>query len=284
VISQPLRVEAPIEESLEGVAIYGDATLTARNHVDMAASDLEQPLTIHFKGDLQSRTTAYRRPVFVVSSARSPFVGQYQLDFDGSRFSHTPVSVDVTTSSRIERVGSTRRGLVGRLIGRVAGRILSRNQGRINREVSRLIKQQIETEGDSFLTKAVAQLNEAARFEATLQAAFPGGGELSVVVSKTDAYLQALATVASEPDVALPAATLLGDAPIEIWLRAAENDPVLATIEKQWETAKSALVEVLPGFSEADAKAEQLVRRQVVDDWIVLQVGGSLADDQARSE
>ena len=146
-----------------------------------------------------------------------------------------------------------------------------------------MVKQQLEREGNLYLTLALGELNKAGRMKATFQSAF-GGEEYSVVVSKTETYLQALAAAVNEPSPAPPAVTTLGNAPIEVWVRAKDNDAVSAEIEKLWKEAEPELVKLLAGFKDADQVVAQFIKSRVVGEWVVFRIGASLAFDGASKE
>ena len=158
---------------------------------------------------------------------------------------------------------------------RVARRRAEQVRPESNHAASQRAKQQIESEGNQALERAIAKINESNRFDETLEAIFEGLPEPTLQISSNESYIQALATTAENVNVSPPREGMLGDAVAEIWIHAEPHAPIIQEVESLWSAAQPEIEMILKGFSDVQSRIDELVTQRRAGNWIVLEIASN---------
>lgn len=292
-LSRLAAVEIDRKENVNVVVLGTRATGIARVQgglaLDLKPAARGVAVDVHFKGTCVSWTTGRNRSALIYTTATTRFAATKAVRVElNSGIAHGKVAIDAKTRVTTNGVGSTLRGLRGRIVRRVAWRraqqagpqvtVIARlnAEARLSRAFDAAAKQLLEQyDGD---LDVLRPLVERYRSE---------DPDSSLVLSSTDDYLQVCLGRASAREPPKLPSTEFESSPIEVWLHRSmigggelPTGSQLAVISMVW----GGLVKQ---YSSRRALAGLFAQNPVVlsaaGDWVVFGLSGK-QDSPAESD
>jgi hypothetical protein len=289
-MNQGFAREVDVRDVILGTTIQGKATISATPGVQLKECPDQATFQVVVNGTAQSRSTGYNGPAIIHSRSVTSFVATRQVVFDPGRGFYTlPAQVQARTQTFIDRIDSTRRGIVGRIVRRRAAREASARHAAATEIARQKAEQRIALAFDRQMEERLARLNWVANFRQMAVAALrpAEGSEPKYACCSTPHYLQIATNFGNGgPAIALPTAGGVSakKAPIEVWVHESLVQGKLAAALKllnarsrtsDFLTAISATAKVLDSQGsrgDSGLLAQPPVNIRYLEDWIVVEV------------
>jgi len=292
--------EAEVRDVILGTQIYGKARIDARPCVQLADCPDQATFQVVIEGTAHSRSTGYNGPAIIYSRSVTTFTATKQVIFEPGRgFYALAPKVQARTQTFTDGIGTSRRGIVGRIIRRKAAQQAAARHDEAQEIARQKAERRIAIAFDRHMEQRLARLNRAAEFRSLAVAALrpAGSGEPKYACCSTPHYLQ-IATNFGDggPAIELPVKGAASEtaAPIEVWIhqslvgervgvalqllnsRARANDFLLAL-----SAAARVIERQSSGASALAAVASQWpVKVRQVGEWSVVEVEFTTDDEQ----
>jgi hypothetical protein len=223
-MEQGFQRDTEVRDNILGTEIFGTARIVASPCVRLHECPDQATFQVVVAGTAWSRSTGYNGPAILHNRSVTNFTATRQVVFDPGRgFYALPPKVEARTQTYLDGVGSTRRGLVGRIVRRRANQVAAARHDEAQEIARQKAEQRIAAAFDRHVAERLARLNRAADFRALAVAALrpSGSTEVKYVCCSTPHYLQVATNFADGgPEIELPVKGPASEAaaPIEVWI------------------------------------------------------------------
>ena len=291
-MDQGFQRDTEVRENILGTEIYGRARIVANPAVQLRDCPDQATFYVVIEGIAYSRSTGYNGPAILYNHSITNFTATKQVVFDPGRgFYALPPQVQARTQTYLDGVGSTRRGIVGRMVRRRANEQAAARHDESQEIARQKAERRIAAIFDRHVEQRLVRLNRAAEVRSLAALALrPGGnGELKYACCSTPSYLQ-IATNFGDGgraiELPVKGSASTAAAPVEIWIhKSLVGDKVASALQLLHDRAKasdlvlalSAAARVIERQSSRPTAlsalaAEVPVRVRDVADWYVVEV------------
>jgi hypothetical protein len=291
-MEQGFQRDTEVRDNILGTEIYGRARIVANPAVQLRESPDQATFYVVIQGTAHSRSTGYNGPAILYNRSVTNFTATKQVVFDPGRgFYALPPQVQARTQTYLDGVGSTRRGIVGRIVRRRANQQATARHDESQEIAQQKAERRIAAAFDRHVEQRLARLNRAAEFRSLAVAALRpnGNGEVKYVCCSTPGYLQIATNFGAGGrtiDLPVKSSASATAAPVEIWIhKSLVGDKVASALQLLHAQAKasdlalalSAAARVIERQSSRPTAlsalaAEAPVRVREVADWYVVEV------------
>ena len=276
----------PVTDVILGTPVRGWARTTGQPQLDLLDDPDSAAFVVTIRGANVTRTVGQNGPAIIHSRADTRFGATKRITYQpGKGFVAEPTLINVVTRTATEGIGSTRRGLIGRIVRRRASREVSELRPTIDAIARQRAETRISRGMDNFLEQRLAKVNKNADLREAIALALGGDGDASFACcTKGGCVFLAISDSPGEPMAELPSFT--GEpAPIQVWVHDTLVGGNIAAWLKRWDETKPGsnlaqqALEVVPdvlkkslGLPAAVAETEVAVNYVTVGEWIVVQI------------
>jgi hypothetical protein len=274
-----------VRDVILGTPIRGLARTTGQPQLDLFDDPESAAFIITLRGGNVSRTVGRNGPAIIYSRATTRFAAAKRIAFQpGQGFVAGPARVNAVTQTATEGIGSTRRGLIGRIVERRAAREVAELRPQVNAIARQRAEVRIRTAFDAAVEQRLARVNANPDLRHALALVSGKNGEPNYVCCTRDgSVLLAAAGEGALAGLQLP--QVERSAPVQVWVHDSMVGGNLALFLKQFDSAQpgASLVdqalEVMPpvlkqglGMPATVAQAELPLNYVTAQDWIVIQI------------
>ncbi len=132
-VQEDVQRREPVHDVILGTRISGTGTTRGDLSLDLVPHDAAAHVDLVLKGSTRTSTVGRNGPAVIYSSGTTNFDARKRLVVDDEGVSSRPARTAATTRSHTQGVGSTRRGVIGRIVERQASKRVAQNRGRADR-------------------------------------------------------------------------------------------------------------------------------------------------------
>ncbi|MCE9604371.1 MAG: hypothetical protein K8U03_05635 [Planctomycetia bacterium] len=142
-IGQPIDETEPVRDCILGTSISGTGRTVGSLGVDLVENPKQAQFTTILDAVNSSRTVGSNRSALIYSNGTTQLHGDTTLFLDERGLLSGPIHVDARVNSRITGIGSTKRGIIGKLVIKIAGKKAPEQQGQAQAIASQHARQRL---------------------------------------------------------------------------------------------------------------------------------------------
>lgn len=170
--------ETDVRDVILGTSIRGRARILGKPGVQLVESSDQATFYITCNGTVNSRTTGYNGPAIIYSRSVTNFTATKRVIFEaGKGFIGLPSQVTAHTQTFVEGIGSTRRGLIGRIVCRRAAKIEAERHAEATEIARQKVERRIAAAFEKQSEERLARLSWVTRLRLLAAATLRVGGE-----------------------------------------------------------------------------------------------------------
>jgi SLA1 homology domain 1, SHD1 len=274
--------QAEVRDVILGTSIYGKAWIIGKPGVELLDNPDQAAFFLILHGTAYSRTIGYNGPAIISSRSITSFTATKQIVFEPGKGAYAlPCEVDAHTQIFIDGIGSTRRGVIGRIVRKSAAHTEAEQHGAATEIARQRAERRIAMAFDRDSGQRLARLNWLMTFRTMIAAALSttGSGDLKYTCSTTPHYLQ-IATSFRQNDIEieLPVSATTGapGAPIQLWVHKSLVGERIPIDARELVNTVSTSMQLVGGPTELSSEVrsllnEQLIRHREAGDWRVIE-------------
>jgi len=221
-LAREVRQQVSVQDVILGTTVNGSAQIEAQSCVTLLERPENAAFQVEFRGTAVSRTVGRNGPAIIHSRSVTHFTATKQIVYEtGKGFSGGPVQVSARTQNFTEGIGSTRRGLIGRIVRRKAAEQIAAQKA-LTTEIARTKSaRRIAAAFEQQMGERIAHLNSMIESQSLWAQLVGGAGRMPYVCCSTPGHLQIAAGQSAQAQrIALPVHGPASDtaAPFEVWM------------------------------------------------------------------
>jgi hypothetical protein len=176
-VKRDVNQPAPVRDEIVGTSLFGTSYTKGTIDARLVPNPQQAILDTFLTGNTSSTTVGYHGPAIICAEGWTSIYGAERMYFDATGFKSVPLTAAAQTHSTITGIGTTRRGIIGRVVLRKApqraaeGKPQAEYVGARHAEVK--IRDGLHREIGENLAKANANYQEAFRGRLERRDAFP---------------------------------------------------------------------------------------------------------------
>jgi hypothetical protein len=231
----------PIDDSVAGATIVGNANVAGKLDVRLHKSDTHSDFDLTFAGAIDTEMAATRRPVQIFAHGAAPFQAQRRIVLKDRTFSAEPLCMSVSHRFELDDIDTIRRGPLSPLVRGLARPIVRRSLADGDRQAEQQIRQEIgvrlEVETDK-LVEVLNHIDPAYRKVMELVHTHLGVEHVNLQLYRAASDEHIILSVGRQ-GMKLPMLPDLGKnsgAPLELWVSTdiKANDPRVDKLLEHW--------------------------------------------------